>query len=241
MKLVVRRTDLKRIFSVTICVLVAVLYCLAAGIPNTNDLTYARDTQDLNRLDDFIRALQQNSNSADMQYRLALAYSYAAEVAFEKQDKSKSESYAETGLGVAQKLVDANGKNASYHQILGELCGQVIPANVLMGTLKYGKCARDEIDAAIQLDPKLAIAYVSRGVGNYYLPPQMGGGPDLALKDFEKAIQLDPNLADAYLWKGIALRKLNRHPQAHQALARAVQIDPNRVWAKEQLAKTTAT
>jgi tetratricopeptide (TPR) repeat protein len=109
-----------------------------------------------------------------------------------------------------------------------------------MGTIKYGKCARDEINTALQLDPKLAIAYVSRGVGNYYLPPQMGGGPQLAIADFDKAIQLNPNLADAYLWKGIALRKLNQDQQAYQALTRAVQIDPNRIWAKEQLAKTPA-
>ncbi|HEX4750932.1 MAG TPA: tetratricopeptide repeat protein [Bryobacteraceae bacterium] len=231
---------MKRILALSASLLVAFLYCAAAGIPTSNDLSYSRDTQDLDKLDSFIRVLQQNSNSAEMQYRLALAYSYAAEVAFEKHDKPKSETYAETGLAVAQKMVDANGKNASYHQLLGELCGQVIPANVLMGTIKYGKCAREEINTAIQLDPKLAIAYVSRGVGNYYLPPQMGGGPQLAIADFDKAIQLDPNLADAYMWKGIALRKLNKDEEAHQALSRAVQIDPNRIWAKEQLAKTPA-
>lgn len=232
---------MKRIFAIVICAPAAVLYCLAASTPSINDLTYARDIQDLSRLDYFIRALQQTNNSQDLQYRLALAYSYAAEVAFEKHDKPKSASYAEAGLGVAQKIVDANGNNAGYHQLLGELCGQVIPADILMGTIKYGKCAHDEINTAIRLDPKLAIAYVSRGVGNYYLPPQMGGGPDLAVKDFDEAIKLDPNLAEAYLWKGIALRKLNKHPEAHEALARAVQLDPNRLWAKEQLAKTPAS
>ncbi len=212
----------------------------ATTSPALKDLTYARDIQNLKRLDYFITQLKPDANSPDGEYRLALAYSFAAEVAMEMRDKPKSENFAEAGLDVAKKAVDANGKNAMYHQLLGELCGQVIPANIFMGTIKYGKCARDEIETAIRLDPKLAIAYVSRGVGNYYLPPQMGGGPDLALKDFDKAIELDHKLADAYLWKGIALRKLNKHKEAHQALQRALQIDPNRVWTKEQLAKTPA-
>ncbi len=181
---------------------------------------------------------QHNSRSADAHYELALAYSYGAEVAMELHDKKKSEALAEAGLGPARKAVDENGSNAEYHRLLGELCGQVIPANPLLGTLKYGQCARDEIQKAIQLDSKLALAYVSRGVGNYYLPSAMGGGLDVALRDFNTAISLNPNLADAYLWKGITLRKSNRDAEARQAFERAVSLDPNRSWAKEQLNKT---
>jgi len=114
----------------------------------------------------------------------------------------------------------------------------VIPANPLFGALKYGQCARDEINKAIELDSKSAMAYVSRGVGNYYLPAQFGGGVDLALTDFNKAIALNSKLADAYLWKGIALRKANRNAEARAALEKAIQIDPDRIWAKQQLDKT---
>jgi tetratricopeptide (TPR) repeat protein len=110
---------------------------------------------------------------------------------------------------------------------------------VLAG-LKYGRCALDSLNKAIELDPKSAIAYVSRGVGNYYLPAAFGGGPEVALKDLAKAIQLDPKLAEAHLWTGIALRKLNRHSEARAALAKAMQLNPNRVWAKQQLDKTPA-
>jgi tetratricopeptide (TPR) repeat protein len=82
------------------------------------------------------------------------------------------------------------------------------------------------------------LGYVSRGVGNYYLPPQFGGGIDLALKDFDKAIALDPKSSEAYLWKGIALRKANRNAEARAALEKAIQLSPERAWAKEQLQKT---
>ena len=207
----------------------------------TADLKADRDRQDLGALDRVITQMRAQPNlGADGFYRLALAQSYAAEVAYEVRDKRKSQSYAEAGIETAQKAVAANGSNAEYHRLLGELCGQVIPANALLGALKYGQCARDELNKAIELDGKLALAYVSRGVGNSYLPSSMGGGLDLALKDFDKAISLDPTLAEAYLWKGVTLRKANRENDAHQALQKAFQLDPNRVWTKQQLAKTPA-
>ncbi len=208
------------------------------------DLLSARDRQDLGTIDQIIKEYQQlaqqNSKSADAQYRLALAYSYGAEVAMETHDKRTSEELAEAGLEVAKKAVDENGGNAEYHRLLGELCAQVIPANPILGAMKYGQCARDEINKAIELDNKLALAYVSRGVGNYYLPTAMGGGIDLALKDFDKAISLNPTLADAFLWKGLALRKANRDVEARAALQRTLQLEPGRIWAKEQLNKTPA-
>ena len=82
------------------------------------------------------------------------------------------------------------------------------------------------------------MAYVSRGVGNYYLPKSMGGGVELAIQDFDRALAINPQLADAYLWKGLALRKENRPADAHAALEKAVGLDPARVWARQELEKT---
>jgi tetratricopeptide (TPR) repeat protein len=98
--------------------------------------------------------------------------------------------------------------------------------------------ARDEINKAISLDNQLALAYVTRGIGNFYLPAQMGGGLDLALKDIDKAIALDPKSADAYMWKGVILRKANKNSDARQAFSAALKLDPDRLWAKQQLEKT---
>lgn len=207
-------------------------------------LDQARDQQSLPALDQIIarysKAAQAQAAPADAQYKSALAYSYAAEVAMELRDKKKAENYAVAGLEPAKKAVAANQANAEYHRLLGALCGQVIPASPILGALSYGSCARDEIAKAISLDHNLALAYVSRGVGNLYLPSQMGGGVELALKDIDQSISLDPTLADAYIWKGIMLRKANRNAEARQALSEALKLDPNRVWAKQQLDKTPA-
>ncbi len=207
------------------------------------ELEKARDRQDRSAIQKMLPALttaaQRESSNAQAQYNLAIAQSYLAEVAFELRDKATAASAAESGIQAAQRAVQLDEKNAEYHRVLGALCGQIIPANVIAG-IRYGKCALESVNRAIELNPKLAIAYLSRGVGNYYLPSQFGGGVDKAIADIQKAIQLNPKLAEAQMWLGIALRKANRNPEARAALIRAIELNPNRTWAKQQLEKTPA-
>lgn len=230
----------------TICIAV-VFSCsifIAAVSASDSGLVKARDLQDLKSLDAIISKYKQaaasDQKSAEAQYKLALAYSYAAEVALELKDKKRSEAYAEAGIDPIRGALALKGGDAEYHRLYGQLCGQVIPANPFFGALKYGQCARDEINKSLELNNKLALAYVSRGVGNYYLPAQMGGGVDIALKDFDQAITINPKLPEAYLWKGVALRKAGRNAESRQALEHALQLDPDRLWAKQELAKVPA-
>ncbi len=176
-------------------------------------------------------------SDAKANYELALAQSYQAEVAMEKGDKRASAAAAEAGIGPARKAVAAQDNNSEYHRILGTLCGQIIPANVLAG-LKYGRCAMDEVAKAIELNPKSAGNWLSRGVGTYYLPPSFGGGIDKAIEDFDKALAINAKFAEAQLWKGIALRKSGKNSEARKCLAKALELNPKRVWAKTQLEKT---
>jgi len=216
---------------------------LFSGAAGGSDLEKARDTQDRPTLDRLAAqsasAAQSKSNDAAAQYKLALAESYVAEVAIEVRDKNAAHSAAEAGIDAAKKAVALKGDSGEYHRLLGTLCGQAISANVLQG-MKYGHCAQDEVNKALQLDPKSAVNYLARGVGNYYLPQGLGGGLDLAVKDFLKAAELDPQLSEAQLWLGLALRKQNKNADARKAFEKAVQLNPARVWAKQQLEKTPA-
>jgi tetratricopeptide (TPR) repeat protein len=214
-------------------------FLLAAATLLADDLTKARDAQDRPALERQIATLRTAAkpNDAPSQYRLALAQSYLAEVAQELRDKAQVKSAAEGGMDAAKKAIALKPDSAEYNRLLGTLCGQVIPANVLSG-LKYGRCAQDAVTQALKLDPKLAEAHVARGVGNYYLPSSFGGGVELAIKDFEKAIQLAPKSSDAHLWLGIALRKAGKNAEARKALQKAVDLNPARIWAKQQLEKT---
>jgi Flp pilus assembly protein TadD len=40
------------------------------------------------------------------------------------------------------------------------------------------------------------------------------------------------------MWLGIALRKAGRNAEARKELQKSVDLNPARVWAKQQLAKT---
>jgi tetratricopeptide (TPR) repeat protein len=208
---------------------------------NSSELEKARDAQDRGALEryasQFATAAAKQPNDVQAMYREALAQSYLAEIATETGDKNLARNSAENGIKIAERLVSLKPENSEYHRVLGTLCGQAIPGNGL-AALKYGRCAQDEVNKAVQLDPKSALNYVSRGAGNYYLPAAMGGGVEVAIKDFQKAIEIDPRSAEAHLWLGIALRKANHNAEAHKALEKAVGLNPARVWAKQQLAKT---
>lgn len=222
--------------------LVLLLAFLTAAAP-PSPLDMARDLQDRAALQkllgDAMAAADKAPKDAGAQYRAALAASYLAEVSLELRDKKAAEDAALKGIKAADKAIALKPNFAPYHVVLGTLCGQVVPANVLMG-LSYGKRAKDAVEKAIALDPKLSAAYQARGVGNYYLPAAFGGGFELAVADFRRAIELDPRNASAYLWLGLGLRKQNKDSEARQAFTKSLELDPNRVWVKQQLDKTPA-
>jgi lipoprotein NlpI len=211
-----------------------------AGL-HAEDLAKLRDRQDQAGLEKSAAALHAEADKAasdaNRWYESAIAYSYLAEVTYEKRDKAASERAAEAGVRDAEKALAINPKAADYYRVLGTLCGQVIPANPIMGALAYGKRAKEALDRAIEMDPKSAKAHVAHGVGFYYLPTSFGGGPDNAIKDYKQALALDPKNAEAYLWLGIAYAKQHQNAQAREALGKSLQLDPDRVWTKEQLAK----
>lgn len=221
--------------------LLVFLLVSATGVADDSDLIKARDRQDRAALEKILNdrrmAADKQPKDASAQYRLALAASYSAEVAIEVRDKNATKTLAQTGIDAAERAVSLQPDSAEHQRILGTLCGQIISGNSL-SALKYGKCALEAVNKAIELDPKSSINYVSHGVGNYYLPPAFGGGIDLAIKDFRKAIELDPKNADAWLWLGIALRRADQPDEARQAIAKSLELNPNRMWAKQQLDKT---
>ncbi|HWF09263.1 MAG TPA: tetratricopeptide repeat protein [Bryobacteraceae bacterium] len=216
---------------------------LAASLATAaDDLEKLRDKQDRAALDVAASSLHaaaaKTPNEANGWYRAAIAYSYVAEVAMELKDKNGAQKAAEAGAADADKAIALNANNADYYRVLGTLSGQVIPANPIAGILSYGKRAKDALDKAIAMDPKSAKAWVAHGVGYYYLPTNFGGGPQNAIKDFRQAIALDSKSAEAYLWLGIALKKEHQNAQAREALGKSLQLDPDRIWAKDELQKT---
>jgi tetratricopeptide (TPR) repeat protein len=156
----------------------------------------------------------------------------------ELRDRNVGRQIAEQGIRFAEKTVALKPGNAEYYRLLGTLYGQAITD--IMSGLSYGPKAKDAINKAVEKAPRSSMMYVARGVGNYYVPVQLGGGAKLSIPDFQKAIELDPGNAEAFLWLGLSLRKENRDAEARQAFAKSLELNPNRLWAKQQLEKTPA-
>jgi tetratricopeptide (TPR) repeat protein len=213
---------------------------LAAAPANLEKLRDSEDRPALERsVAELSAAAEKASGDADAQYHLALASSYLAEIALELRDKAGAERAAKSGISAAERAVALKPENAEYFRVLGTLYGQVIPANVLLG-ISYGKKAEDAIAKAIALDGKSAPAYLARGIGNYYKPEMFGGGPEPAMQDLRHSIELNPQSAEAYLWLGLALRKTHHNAEAREAFTKSLELNPARVWTKQQLEKTPA-
>lgn len=90
--------------------------------------------------------------------------------------------------------------------------------------------AKEYFSQAIVLDPTLSIAYRNRGAMNLFL--------DLyneALADLKIAGKLQPNLAIIPFYKAIALNKKGSAMAAVQQLENALDIDPDFVYAYEEI------
>ena len=215
------------------------LLLAAAFAAAPSPLETARDAQDraaLQKLaDQALAAAAGAPSNAGAQLRAAQACSYLAGVAIELHDRKAARAAAERGIPAAEKAV-ALKPDAESLRVAGTLYGQAV-ADLLSG-LKYGAKAKDAIDRAVAQAPKSSAAMLAHGVGMLYLPAQLGGGPKVAMPDFRKAIELDPSNAEAYLFLGICLREQNQNAEAHQAIAKSLELNPRRVWAKQQLDKT---
>lgn len=203
-------------------------------------LDAARDRQDRPALEkmtnDACGAASAATSDFEKQTRCAQAASYLAEVDQEQRDKKAAQQAARRGIEAAGRAVNLKPSSGEAYRLLGMLYGQSVID--LMSGLSAGPKAKDAIDKAVTLAPKSSGVYVARGVGNYYVPAQLGGGAETAIADFRKAIELDAKNAEAYLWLGLALRRENKDAEARQAFTKALQLDPARVWAKQQLEKT---
>ena len=83
---------------------------------------------------------------------------------------------------------------------------------------KAAKC----YDKSIELNPKDASTYITRGVTNYFLKDYNN-----AITDYSKAIQIDPNDNSAYSNRGVAKAALKDYQGAIDDYSKVIQINPN--------------
>jgi tetratricopeptide (TPR) repeat protein len=88
----------------------------------------------------------------------------------------------------------------------------------------YRKQALADLDTALKLDPKLAMAFRQRAL----LLMVLGKG-DNAMQDLEQAVTLDPDYVEAHLLVGDLWLGQKEYARAAQAYGEAIRIDPTNV------------
>jgi len=198
---------------------------------------HARDVGDVESLQKMIaNARDQAAQKKDFAntVQLALLEDWMCEAAHSHNNDTAVKESAQAGVQAAEQAVQLNSNSSEAHQLLGDLLGQLIP-HVFGGGMRYGARSTREIETAIQLDPKNANAYVSRGTAYYFTPAMFGGSKEKAVEMFGKAIELDPSsdaAGTAHIWLAQIYDQQGKHEDALREIAEARKLNPDRRFAQ---------
>jgi Flp pilus assembly protein TadD len=222
---------LRRVCFATLTLL---LTSVAAGA-NGDAALKARDDADVPALRRLISEAQADAklkNTSAAYERVAQLAFWLCEAGHVNNDNKVVKQAAQDGIVAAEKAVSLEPNSSEAHRLNGELTGELIPT-VFMGGMRHGKHAGDELDKAIQLDPKNAEAYAGRAIGYFFTPSTFGGSKEKAVEFLLKSIALDPSLGRAHILLAQFYAAQGKHEDAQHEINEALRIDPNRRFAKD--------
>lgn len=203
----------------------------------TPEVIAARKARDRASVEDLQRMVAKaqkeaaETNSFEAYLRLALFQVWTCEAAEAHQNNALFKQAAEAGVAAAEKAVALNPKSSDAHQLLGDLLSQLIP-HVYGGGMRYGKRSTDELDKAIELNPKNVNAYVSRAISYYYTPDSFGGGKSKAVEMLKKAVEIDSQTDSPHIWLAIFHLDQGRRDDALSEINLALRANPDRVFTR---------
>jgi tetratricopeptide (TPR) repeat protein len=210
----------------------------ATQSPNESpEVIAARQARDRASVEDLQRMVAKaqkeaaETNSFEAYLRLALFEVWTCEAAEAHQNDRVFKRAAEAGVAAAERAVALNPKSSDAHQLLGDLLSQLIP-HVFGGGMRYGKRSTDEMNKAIELNPKNVNAYVSRAISYYYTPDSFGGSKSKAVEMLKKAVEIDSRTDSPHIWLAIFYLDEGRKDDASGEIDLALHADPDRVFTR---------
>lgn len=189
------------------------------------------DTEAIRKIIEAAEARAADTRKFDDYVQLALLEVWMCEALEAGNKEALVKDAAEAGVAAAETAVTLNPKSSQAHQLLADLLGQLAP-HVMGGGMKYGQRSSDEADKAIELDPKNAEAYITRGISYLYTPEAFGGNKKKAFDFFTKAAQLDPKLDTPHIWLALYYMESEKSADGSREIAEALRINPDRVFAQ---------
>lgn len=200
-----------------------------------SDITTARKARDSASVEDLQKIIAKTkkeadeNNSPEAYLRLALFHVWLCEAIESSQKNDLFKQAAEDGVAAAEKAVALNPNSSEAHQLLGDLLNQLIP-HVFGGGMRYGARATDEIEKALELNPRNVDALVSRSIIYYYTPDKFGGSKQKAFEMLEKAVEIDAKADSPRIWLAFFYLDAKKNQEAFKHISVAREINPNRAF-----------
>ncbi|HEX9974872.1 MAG TPA: hypothetical protein VGD14_22650, partial [bacterium] len=181
-----------------------------------------------------------------VRYYIGLADYRLVSFFFSKQDKDKSKPFIYDGIDQLKQCLELRENFAEAHCLLSSMYGNKIAVNPFTA-MTLGPKAGNEMDKAMELEPKNPRNYLIEAWSAYFTPKMFGGSREKAKKYFEQAIAhfdsfhvTDPLLPDwghdeAFAWLGVAQMQDEEFEAARTNFDRALEINPKYGWVKYAL------
>lgn len=142
-------------------------------------------------------------------------------------------------LPLAEKAVALDGRNATYHVRLAELCGSLANSASLFRQMSLGGRFKSELEAALAIDPKNVDALWAQMQFFWQAPGFFGGDKEKARQKAQRIGQIDT--ARGYLAQA-QIASLEKHTTKLESLfVKAVEAAPHNYQARMTLANFYAS
>ena len=206
-------------------------------IDESPEVVAARKARDRGSVEDLQKAVARLKRDAEQKkslaayLQLALFNVWLCEAAEDNQNNAVVKAAAEAGVAAAEKAVAIDPQSSEAHQLLGDLLNQLIP-HVYGGGMKYGKRATDEMDRALELNPRNVDAHVSRAISYYYTPEAFGGSKTKAFELLKKAVEINSAEDSPHIWLATFYLDDGKQADALREINLALSINPDRAFTK---------
>ena len=158
------------------------------------------------------------------------------------KDKDTFNTYLKKTSDLLNELMKLHPKSSELYAISASIMGLQMGFSPMKG-MTLGKLSTEHINKAIELDKTNPLAWKQLGSSKFFTPQMFGGNIKMSIEAYENAIDLfeKKNLTknwlyiDSFAWLGLAYEKNGNPDKAKTTYEKALSIEPNFSWVRNNL------